>query len=186
MSIPPCFPSIINILTAFSQEVRLEKARSSKFRIIRAPGTGAATKPPDIPRHTRYRDYLCSSCSTVWAVETSNDTLTHPLSHTYKESGKNLYLIAFWLYLLCIGTKQSVAMLLEFIMPLWVEAFMCLWSLGLSEVLIPFWSLDIFSYPEITPALSLTHGFYKRGAQIRIALLLGMVMMIYRKFTKVY
>lgn len=47
MSIPPCFPSIIKILTPFLKEVRLEKLRS-KFHIIRTPRTGAPTKPPDI------------------------------------------------------------------------------------------------------------------------------------------
>lgn len=70
-------------------------------------------------------------------------------------------------------------------MSLWLEALMSLWSLGLFEVIIAFWSLRLFSYPWISPILSLTLGFYRRGARIRIAVLLGMVTVIFREFTKV-
>lgn len=62
---------------------------------------------------------------------------------------------------------------------------MCLWSPGFVEVLIPLWSLGLFSYPEIAPVMSLTHSFYSRGAWIQVATVLGSVIMVYRENTKV-
>ncbi|XP_058720054.1 uncharacterized protein LOC131592509 [Poecile atricapillus] len=76
-------------------------------------------------------------------------------------------------------------MLLELIMSFGVQAFMCFWSLGFFEVLIPLWSLGLFSYPQLAPVLSLTHSFYSRGARIRIAIGLGLVIMISKKFIQV-
>lgn len=95
-----------------------------------------------------------------------------------KKVRKKPVLIAFWLYLLCAEIKQSVAMLPEFT-SLWVAAFTCLWPLGCLEVLIPFWSLGLFSYLEIAPVLSLTCSFYSRGARIWVAVVLGSVIMAY-------
>lgn len=59
-------------------------------------------------------------------------------------------------------------------------------SLGL-EALMSFWSLDLrlFSHPQIAPVLFLTCSFYRRMAPIRIAVLLGMMIMISRGLTKV-
>ncbi|RMC20479.1 hypothetical protein DUI87_01329 [Hirundo rustica rustica] len=43
----------------------------------------------------------------------------------------------------------------------------------------------LFSYPEIAPILSLTYSFYTRDAQIRIVILLGSVIMVYKKLIKI-
>ncbi|XP_041270482.1 uncharacterized protein LOC121341206 [Onychostruthus taczanowskii] len=66
-------------------------------------------------------------------------------------------------------------MLLEFVMFLG-EAFMWLWSLDLFEVSIPFWSLGL---------LSLSRSFCSKGARIGIAIVMALVIMIYRAFTKI-
>ncbi|XP_059729043.1 uncharacterized protein LOC132341481 isoform X1 [Haemorhous mexicanus] len=66
-------------------------------------------------------------------------------------------------------------MLLDFVMSLGVEAFMWFWSISLFEVSIPFWSLGL---------LSLRRKFHSTGARIGIAILLALVIMIYRAFTR--
>ncbi|RMC09592.1 hypothetical protein DUI87_13378 [Hirundo rustica rustica] len=43
----------------------------------------------------------------------------------------------------------------------------------------------LFSYPEIAPILSLTYSFYTKDAQIRIVILLGSVIMVYKKLIKI-
>ena len=87
---------------------------------------------------------------------------------------------------LWVGIKQTVAMLLlEVLTSLRIESFLHFCSLGFFEVLIPFWSLGLFSYPEIAPILSLTYSFYTRDAQIRIVILLGSVIMAYKKLIKI-
>lgn len=62
---------------------------------------------------------------------------------------------------------------------------MCLWSLGFFKVLIPFWSLGLFSYTEIAPVVFLTHSFYSRRSWIQVATVLGSVIMVYREFTNI-
>ncbi|XP_017586061.1 PREDICTED: uncharacterized protein LOC108445781 [Corvus brachyrhynchos] len=64
-------------------------------------------------------------------------------------------------------------MLVEFIVSLWFEVLMSIWSLGL------------FAYPQIGPFFSLVRNFYRVGAQIQISILLCSVIMVYRKLTEV-
>ena len=76
-------------------------------------------------------------------------------------------------------------MFFECVMSLGVKACMHFWCLGFFEILIPLWSLGLFSYPEIALVLSLIHSFYSRGAVTRISILLGLVIMSCKKFIKV-
>ncbi|XP_050842377.1 uncharacterized protein LOC127060973 [Serinus canaria] len=76
-------------------------------------------------------------------------------------------------------------MLFEFIMSIGVKACMHFWSLRFFEILIPLWSLGLFSYPEIALVLSLICSFYSRGAVTRIAILLGLVVIACKKFINV-
>ena len=75
-------------------------------------------------------------------------------------------------------------MLFEFIMSLGVEACMYFCSLGFFEVLIPLWSLGLFSYSEIAPVFSLIRSFCSRGAMTRISIGLGLIVMACRRFVK--
>ncbi|XP_063280754.1 uncharacterized protein LOC134565198 [Prinia subflava] len=74
--------------------------------------------------------------------------------------------------------------LFEGIMSFGVKACLYFWSLGFFEVLKPFWSLGLFSYPAIAPILSLMHSFCNRGALTRIFIGLGLVVMICKRFIK--
>lgn len=56
------------------------------------------------------------------------------------------------------------------------------WSLGFFEILMPLWSLGLFSYREIALVLSLIRSFHSRGAVTRIAILLGLVVIACKKF----
>ncbi|XP_074393454.1 KH domain-containing RNA-binding protein QKI isoform X1 [Zonotrichia albicollis] len=67
-------------------------------------------------------------------------------------------------------------MLLEPLMSLVVKASVWHWALDLFEVSIPFWSLGL---------LSLTSNFYGRGVRIGIAVVLALVIMIYKAFKKI-
>ncbi|XP_056369492.1 uncharacterized protein LOC130264894 [Oenanthe melanoleuca] len=61
---------------------------------------------------------------------------------------------------------------------------MWFWIVGFFEVLMPLWSLGLFSCPEIAPVLSFICSFYTRGIMTKILIGLGLVAMACKRFMK--
>ncbi|XP_053788900.1 uncharacterized protein LOC128782532 [Vidua chalybeata] len=74
--------------------------------------------------------------------------------------------------------------LFKVMMSFGVKACLYLWSLGFFEVLIALWSLELFSYPEVAPVLSLIRSFCSRGALTRIFIGLGLAVILCKGLIK--